>query len=67
MELEKAHRLMPEDGTVTEHLADVYSSLQRRREALRLYRRALGQEDANPGELRKKIDNLEHLLRGPVL
>jgi tetratricopeptide (TPR) repeat protein len=67
VELEKAHRLMPEDGTVTEHLADVYSSLQRRREALRLYRRALGQEDANPGELRKKIDNLEHLLRGPVL
>ncbi|MGP8050888.1 MAG: tetratricopeptide repeat protein [Desulfobaccales bacterium] len=66
--LERAHRLMPQDGTVTEHLADVYSSLQRQREALRLYRRALGQEDANTGELRKKIDKLEHLLQqGSVL
>src|SRR5208337_3544986 len=62
VELERAHRLMPQDGTVTEHLADVYLRLQRHREALRLYRRALGQEDANPGELRKKIDKLEHLL-----
>jgi len=67
VELERAHRLMPQDGTVTEHLADVYLRLQRNREALRLYRRALGQEDANPGELRKKIDNLEHLLQGSVL
>ena len=67
VELERAHRLMPQDGTVTEHLADVYLRLQRHREALRLYRRALGQEDANPGELRKKIDNLEHLLQGSVL
>jgi tetratricopeptide (TPR) repeat protein len=67
VELERAHRIMPQDGTVTEHLADVYSRLQRHREALRLYRRALGQEDANPGELRKKIDKLEHLLQGSVL
>jgi len=67
VELERAHRLMPQDGTVTEHLADVYWHLQRHREALRLYRRALGQEDANPGELRKKIDKLEHLLQGSVL
>jgi tetratricopeptide (TPR) repeat protein len=67
VELERAHRLMPQDGTVTEHLADVYLRLRRNREALRLYRRALGQEDANPGELRKKIDNLEHLLQGSVL
>ncbi|MGD0827540.1 MAG: tetratricopeptide repeat protein [Desulfobaccales bacterium] len=67
VELERAHRLMPQDGTVTEHLADVYLRLQRNREALRLYRRALGQEDANPKELHKKIDNLEQLLQGSSL
>jgi tetratricopeptide (TPR) repeat protein len=67
VELERAHQLIPQDGTVTEHLADVYNRLKRYREALRLYRQALGQENANPVELHKKIHQLEVLLREPVL
>ena len=63
VELERAHHLMPQDGTVTEHLADAYYRLKRYREALRLYRKAAGLENPNPTELRKKINNLELLLR----
>jgi tetratricopeptide (TPR) repeat protein len=62
-ELERAHRLMPQDGTVAEHLADAYVQQKRYREALRLYRRALDLENANLASLRKKITKLETLLR----
>ncbi len=62
-ELEKAHHLMPNDGTVTEHLADAYSRLKRFRDALKLYRAATEMENANPVELRKKINELELRLR----
>ena len=63
VELERAHRLMPQDSTVTEHLADAYHRQKRYREALRLYRRALELENPNSSELHKKINNLELLLR----
>jgi tetratricopeptide (TPR) repeat protein len=62
-ELERAHHLMPEDGTVGEHLGDAYSQQKRYREALRIYRRALSMDNANPSELRKKINQLEILLK----
>ena len=54
---------MPQDSTVTEHLADAYYRQKRYRDALRLYRRALEMENPNSSELRKKINNLELLLR----
>lgn len=64
VELERAHRLMPQDSTVAEHLADVYYRLKRFKEALRLYRRATELESpGNPAELRKKINDLEMLLQ----
>ena len=63
VELERAHRLMPKDGTVTEHLADAYYRQKRYRQALQLYRRATEMENSNPAELRKKINDLELLLR----
>ncbi len=46
-ELERAHRIMPQDGTVAEHLGDAYFQMKRYRDALRIYRRALGLENAN--------------------
>ncbi len=62
-ELEKAHRIMPQDGTVAEHLGDAYFQVRRYRDALRLYRRALGLENANAGALRKKITDTELVLK----
>jgi hypothetical protein len=61
--LERAHHLMPEDGTVAEHLGDAYSQQKRYREALGMYRRALSMDNVNPSELRKKINQLEILLK----
>ncbi len=63
VELERAHRIMPQDGTVAEHLGDAYFQQKRYRDALRIYRRALGMESANAPELRKKINNLETLMK----
>jgi len=67
VELERAFRLMPQDGTVAEHLADAYFQQRRLQDALRLYRQALKMENNNPPELRKKIQQLEKLLQGPNL
>jgi tetratricopeptide (TPR) repeat protein len=58
-ELERAAKLMPRDGTVAEHLGDAYLKAKRSRDALRIYRRALGMENANLPELRRKIKRLE--------
>ncbi len=65
-ELERAHRIMPQDGTVAEHLGDAYVKLKRYRDALRIYRRALDLENATPSSLRKKINQVEILLKGPT-
>jgi Flp pilus assembly protein TadD len=62
--LEKAHRLMPQDGTVAEHLGDAYSQMKRYRDAMRIYRRALVLDNANLSTLRKKINQVEVLLKG---
>ena len=67
VELERAFRIMPQDGTVAEHLGDAYFQQKRYREALRLYRQALGLENNNPPELRQKIQKLEQLLQEPSL
>jgi Tfp pilus assembly protein PilF len=67
VELERAHRLMPQDPTVAEHLGDAYFQQRRYRDALRIYRQALGMENANPSELRKKINQMETLLRERAL
>ncbi|MDD2901875.1 MAG: tetratricopeptide repeat protein [Syntrophales bacterium] len=58
-ELERAAKLMPHDGIVAEHLGDAYLKSKRFVEALRTYRRALGLENANIPELKKKIKSLE--------
>ena len=63
-ELERAHRLMPQDATVAEHLGDAYFQQKRFRDALRIYRRALVLENASHTDLRKKISQLESLLKG---
>ena len=65
VELERAHKIMPQDGTVAEHLGDAYAQQKRYQEALRLYRKAEGLENANVNELRKKMKKLEQLLKGP--
>jgi tetratricopeptide (TPR) repeat protein len=65
-ELERAHRLMPQDATVAEHLGDAYFQNKRYRDALRIYRRALVLENANTSALRKKITQVESILKGPV-
>jgi tetratricopeptide (TPR) repeat protein len=63
VELEKAHRIMPQDGTVAEHLGDAYFQMKRYRDALRIYRRALELENANIAALRKKINEAEIFLK----
>ena len=63
VELERAHRLMPQDPTVAEHLGDAYLKQKRYQDALRIYRRALGMENADLVELHKKIKQTEILLR----
>jgi tetratricopeptide (TPR) repeat protein len=55
---------MPQDGTVAEHLGDAYFKVKRYRDALRIYRQALGLENAAPSSLRKKINQVETLLKG---
>lgn len=63
-ELERAHRIMPQDSTVAEHLGDAYFQIKRYRDALRTYRRALVLENANAPALRKKINQVESILKG---
>ena len=65
-ELERAYRVMPQDGTVAEHLGDAYFQMKRYRDALRIHRRALVLEDANTPALRKKIIQVEIILKGPT-
>jgi tetratricopeptide (TPR) repeat protein len=56
---------MPQDATVAEHLGDAYFQNKRYRDALRIYRRALVLENANTSALRKKITQVESILKGP--
>jgi len=65
VELERARRIMPKDGTVAEHLGDAYFQMKRYRDALRVYRQALGLENANTPALRKKINRVESIIKGP--
>jgi tetratricopeptide (TPR) repeat protein len=67
VQLERAHRIMPQDATVAEHLGDAYFKLGRFRAALRIYRQALGLEDANLVGLHRKIRQIETLLREGAL
>jgi tetratricopeptide (TPR) repeat protein len=63
-ELERAHRLMPQDSTVAEHLGDAYVKMKRYRDALRIYRRALALGNATPATLQKKINQVETIMKG---
>jgi tetratricopeptide (TPR) repeat protein len=47
-------------------LGDAYFKMKRYRDALRIYRRALVLENANTSILRKKINQVESLLKGPT-
>ena len=60
---EKVLALVDEILTLDPNNADAYYQLKRYKDALRLYRKATELENANPGELRKKINNLEVILR----
>jgi pentatricopeptide repeat protein len=60
-ELEKANQLMPDDSTITEHLADSYLKLNRVEKAVEFYERAL-KLDPQPDQierLKKKIKELK--------
>ncbi len=59
--MEKAHRLVPEDPIITEHLGDSYLKLNKKKEALRMYQRALELKPKKEQEaiLRKKIEELK--------
>ncbi len=65
--LERAHKKMPQDATIAEHLADAYVKKFRLREALRLYKKALTLDNANIPGLNKKIKFTEELLQGTQL
>jgi tetratricopeptide (TPR) repeat protein len=65
--LERAHKKMPQDATIAEHLADAYVKKFRLRDALRLYKKALTLDNANIPGLNKKIKFTEELLQGTHL
>ena len=56
--LEQASRLLPDDPTVCEHLADVYVAVGDVARAQQLYRRALDLAAGDAADLRKKLDRL---------
>jgi predicted negative regulator of RcsB-dependent stress response len=59
--LEKAHRLVPDDPIITEHLGDGYLKSNKTEEALRMYQRALELKPEQEQErtLRKKIEEMK--------
>jgi tetratricopeptide (TPR) repeat protein len=57
-QLEKAAELLPEDPTICEHLADLYTALGDTDRAEALYRRALDLAAENAADLRRKLDRL---------
>src|SRR5262249_2934954 len=65
-ELERAVELAGDDPTVAEHLGDAYERVGQPRDALRLYRDALGRAKENPQieRLKGKIHALEDAARG---
>jgi len=58
--LKKAHHLLPDDPTVTEHLGDVLLKMGDGEKALELYRRALELKptDEQKKKIQMKIDRL---------
>ncbi len=58
-----------DDPTVTEHLGDAYRRLDRRTDALRVYREALAKtkEPEQQGRLQRKIGGLEYEALGSAL
>lgn len=55
-DLERAHRLLPEDATVMEHLGDVYDKLGWPGKALEYWRKAMELGPEKPEELQLKIE-----------
>ena len=58
VELEKAHRLAPDDPVIAEHLGDVYAQSNLPEKALRMYELAL-KLDPKKSELKEKIKKLQ--------
>jgi tetratricopeptide (TPR) repeat protein len=63
--LEEAHRLLPDDPTIAEHLGDVYRKMGKNKETLRLYREALERNPDSEG-LKKKIEGLLRVQKKPL-
>lgn len=61
-ELERSLRLIPDDPHIYEHLGDVYRSLQRFQEALKVYIKAyqLFNDEKDKSDVKQKIDALEN-------
>jgi tetratricopeptide (TPR) repeat protein len=57
-ELEKAHRLTPDDPVIAEHLGDVYARSNLPEKAIRMYELAI-KLDPKKTELREKIKKLQ--------
>ncbi|MEM7480244.1 MAG: tetratricopeptide repeat protein [Acidobacteriota bacterium] len=56
--LERAALLVPDDGTVAVHLADVYRALGETERARDLYQRALDLDPSTADEVRRKLETL---------
>ena len=54
------------DADVVSRVEKFQQQMKRYRDALRIYRRALGLENANTSSLRKKINQAEIILKGPA-
>ena len=61
-ELERSLQLIPDDPHIYEHLGDVYRSLQRVKEALKVYIKAyqLFKDEKDKTDVKQKIDALEN-------
>ena len=61
-ELERSLKLIPDDPHIYEHLGDVYRSLQRFPEALKVYKKAyeMFKDDKDKANIKQKIDALEN-------
>jgi Tfp pilus assembly protein PilF len=64
VELEKAHKLAPEDPVIAEHLGDVYLKNQQGDKAIELYERSL-QLDPKKTEVAEKLKKLRREKKKP--
>ena len=63
-ELEKAHKLAPEDPVIAEHLGDVYLKNRQYEKAMQMYERSL-QLDPKKTEVAEKLKKLRREKKMP--